>query len=80
MRKLWMILVMAGMYQITASAQDLVVTADGDSLNCKITQIKGDYVYFTFNYQNEVRNTLLPVSKVKFYQYNYTMFGHKFTF
>jgi len=71
MKKIWMILVMAGMYQVTALAQDLVVTSDGDSLNCKITQIKGDYVYFTFKYQNEIRNTLLPVTKVKFYQYNY---------
>jgi len=71
MKKIWMIFIMAGMYHVIALAQDLVVTADGDSLNCKITQIKGDYVYFTFRYQNEIRNTLLPVTKVKFYQYNY---------
>jgi len=71
MKKIWMILMMVGLHQITASAQDLIVTADGDSLNCKITQIRGDYVYFTFKYQNEVRNTFLPVTQVKQYQYSF---------
>jgi len=71
MKKIWLIFVLAGIYQITALAQDLIVTVDGDSLNCKITQMKGDYVYFTFRYQGEVRNTLLPVTQVKQYQYNY---------
>jgi len=57
--------------QFVVSAQDLLVTTAGDSLNCKITQIKGDYVYFTFTHQNEVRNTLMPKTQVKYYQYNF---------
>ena len=44
------------------NAQDLVVTDEGDTLNCKITKIKGDFVHFTFKYGDEVRNTLLNKS------------------
>lgn len=51
--------------------QDLVVLDKGDSLNCKITKIKGGYIYFTFKYENEIRNTLSPVSKIRIYQRNY---------
>lgn len=49
-------------------AQDLIVTAKGDSLNCKITKLKNDFIHFTFKYENEIRNTLLPVGQVKFHQ------------
>lgn len=54
-----------------AYAQDLIVTHEGDSLNCKITKIKKDHIYFTFSYKNEIRSTLLPISNVRFHQYNY---------
>ena len=33
--------------QFYVSAQDLIVTIEEDSINCKITQIRKDYVYFT---------------------------------
>jgi hypothetical protein len=66
-----LMIIIIALQQFTVSAQDLLVTADGDSLNCRITKIKGDYVYFTFKHQNEVRNTLLPKPQVKYYQYNY---------
>ncbi|OQC59765.1 MAG: hypothetical protein BWX51_01381 [Bacteroidetes bacterium ADurb.Bin012] len=52
-------------------AQDLIVTIDNDSINCKITKIKPDFIYFTFKYKNEIRNTLLPKSQVKYHQSNY---------
>lgn len=52
-------------------SQDLVVTAEGDSLNCKITKVKSDYIYFTFKHENEVRNTLLPLSDVKDHHFDY---------
>jgi hypothetical protein len=55
----------------TAKSQDLIVTNKGDSLNCEITKIKSDYIYFTFKYENEIRNTLLPVSQVKFFKKNF---------
>ena len=52
-------------------AQDLIVTNDGDSINCKITKIKTDNIYFIFKYENEVRNTLLPLYSVKSHQFNF---------
>ncbi len=55
----------------TAHAQDLIVTYEGDSLNCKITKIKDNFVYFIFTYDNSHRKTLLPLDKITYYQYNY---------
>lgn len=52
-------------------SQDLIVTADGDSMNCRITRIKGDNIYFTFRYKDEIRSTLLPVSQVRYHQTGY---------
>ena len=54
-----------------AYSQDLLITKEGDTLNCKITRIKDNNIYFTFKYKNEIRNTLLPFDKVSYYQYNY---------
>ena len=51
------------------SAQDLIVTTKGDSLNCKITKVKPDYIYFTFNNNGHTQNSLLPSSDVDYYQY-----------
>lgn len=52
-------------------SQDLIVTNENDTINCRITKIKGDNIYFTFKHKEEIRNTLLPKSKVKFHQYDY---------
>jgi len=52
-------------------AQDLIVTNEGDSINCKITKVKTDYVYFTFKHEEEIRSTLLPMSNVKTHQFDY---------
>ncbi len=49
-------------------SQDLIVTNEGDSLNCKITKIKHNNIYFTFKHKDEIRNTLLPVSSIKVYK------------
>jgi hypothetical protein len=56
---------------IHLQAQDLIVTNEGDSINCKITKVKSDNIYFVFKYKEEIRNTLLPVDQVAFYQKNY---------
>jgi len=56
---------------IPSQAQDLIVTSEGDSINCKITKVKADNIYFTFNHKDEIRNTLLPVNQVNYYQINY---------
>ena len=52
-------------------AQDLIVTAQGDSLNSKITKVEPDYVYFSINKDGGVLNTLLPMAEVRYYKYNY---------
>lgn len=49
----------------------MIVTHEGDSLNCRITKVKPDYIYFVFKHQEEVRNTLMPVSQVKTHQLGY---------
>lgn len=52
-------------------SQDLIVTNDGDSINCKITKVKAGNIYFTFKHKDEIRNTLLPVSSVKDHQFDF---------
>lgn len=51
------------------SAQDLIVTTKGDSLNCKITKVKSDNIYFTFSNNGNTFNSLLPMSNVDSYKY-----------
>lgn len=52
-------------------AQDLIVTNEGDSINCKITKVKTDNIYFTFKHKEEFRSTLLPMSNVRTHQFEY---------
>jgi len=58
-------------FSLNGVSQDLIVTTDLDSLNCRITKVKKDYIYFTFKYENEIRNTLLPTDKIQQYKQNY---------
>ncbi len=55
----------------TIFSQDLIVTNEGDSINCKITKVKTDNIYFTFKYKNEIRSTLLPLLQIKTHKFNY---------
>lgn len=52
-------------------AQDLLITNTNDSINCKITAEKSNFVYFNFMHQGEFRKTLLAKSNVKQIVYNY---------
>lgn len=56
---------------LTVFSQDLVVTSDGDSINCRITKVKSEFIYFTFMHQGEIRSTLLPVSQVVSHRFGY---------
>src|SRR5674476_484007 len=49
----------------TIYSQDLIVTTDNDSINCKITRTSKENIYFTFKHKDEIRNTLLPFDRVK---------------
>lgn len=70
MKKAFLFLTFLFSMQLIA-AQDLIVTTQGDSIECKITKIKPDYIYFIFKHKNEIRNTLLAKWAVKDYHYNY---------
>jgi len=52
-------------------SQDLIVRNNGDSINCKINEVKKGIIRFHFIYKGELRNTLLPLDQVKSYHYNY---------
>ncbi len=64
-------LILITLLPVLAFSQDLIVTQKGDSLNCKITKERDDFIYFTFKYDDEIRNTLLPESDVKTFSYNF---------
>jgi len=73
MKKIYIILILLIAVYESGKSQDLIVTNKNDSINCNITQIRSDYIHFTYKYENEIRNTLLHVSQVKYFQkYFYT--------
>jgi hypothetical protein len=74
MKKL-LVLLAAVILSIPAFSQDLIVTNEGDSVNCKITKVKADNIYFTFKHKDEIRSTLLPVSNIRNHQFDYYQQG-----
>ena len=52
-------------------SQDLIVTTENDSINCKIMSDKGDIIRFNFMQDNEFRKTLISKNEVKTYSYDY---------
>lgn len=71
MKRFIVFLLVVCYYSIDLYAQDIIVTAEGDSLSCKITKQNKEYIYFTYEYEMEVRNTLLPMQQVSFFAKNY---------
>lgn len=71
MKKLTIILGLITVCTLHAFAQDLIVTDKNDSLNCNIFSIDKDFIYFSHIYEEETRTTLIPKSKVSFYQKKY---------
>lgn len=70
MKNIWVFILLSCVAN-SLYAQDLIVTNEGDSINCKITKVKTDHIYFTFKHVNEIRSTLLPMSNVKVHQFDY---------
>ena len=58
-------------YFTNSLGQDLIVTTKNDSILCKITKEKSDFIYFTFKHEGEIRNTLLPRNQITYYEKNY---------
>ena len=52
-------------------AQDLIVTNNGDSLNCKITKIKNKEISFTYKHLGKITSTRLRLDEVKVCQFKY---------
>lgn len=52
-------------------SQDLIVTVENDSINCKIYKVKRDFIYFTFKREDEIRNVLINMSELKVYKFNF---------
>ena len=69
--KKYLIIIIITYFSINVFSQDLIITNEGDTLNCKITKVKTDNIYFTFKHKEEIRNTLLPLLSVKTYKYDY---------
>jgi len=70
MRIIFTFLVLVFFSQVVLS-QDLIVTTSGDSINCKITKVKNENIYFTFKHKDEIRNTLLPLERVSYHSANF---------
>lgn len=56
---------------LTGKSQDLIVTVGGDSLNCKISKIKQEYILYKYLNKGKIRKSLLPLYEVTHYEYNY---------
>ncbi|MBI4947602.1 MAG: hypothetical protein HY840_14510 [Bacteroidetes bacterium] len=69
-----MIFIVTGFAQ--AKSQDLIVTAKGDSLNCRISKIHKSNVYFSRITNREIKDSVLPVSQITYYQINYFIGGN----
>lgn len=56
---------------VSLQAQDLIVTKEGDSLNCAITKVEKDFIYFRTAKDGGVLNTQLPMPEISYYRYRY---------
>ncbi len=52
-------------------SQDLIVTKTGDSINCKITKVDPNTIFFLVNRNLEIKNTFLAISEVTYHQYKF---------
>jgi len=56
---------------VNVFSQDLILTNDGDSIDCRITKETKEYIYFTFKHKDGVRKTLIANSDVIYHQTDY---------
>ncbi len=71
MNRILILLVLTALTTTNTFGQDLIVTTNNDTINCKITKIKKEYIYFTFSQNGDIRNTLLPLNEVNIFTENY---------
>lgn len=70
MKRLSLIIVILALYSM-GYTQDLIVTLQGDSINCRITKIESEFIHFTYNHSGEIRNTLLRDTQIAHMEYGY---------
>lgn len=56
---------------LSVLSQDLIVTNEGDSINCRIIKVQTGNIYFLFRNNLDIRTTQLPLSKINYHQYNF---------
>ncbi|MCF8336667.1 MAG: hypothetical protein K9I74_01665 [Bacteroidales bacterium] len=71
MKKYLFLLLLFSFANVHVFSQDLIVTNEEDSINCRITEVKENYIYFTFKSNDEFRSTLIPISDTKHHQKDY---------
>ena len=52
-------------------AQDLIVTSKGDSVNCLITKVSKEHVYFVYKNGEKATRTLMPADQVTYHKKKY---------
>lgn len=71
MKKILLFVFMLLSYVQYSVAQDLIVTAKGDSINCQITRQQNSIVYFDYVQNNKVKSTLIPADQIVVIQKGY---------
>jgi hypothetical protein len=69
--KLILYILVLGIFSSILKAQDLIVTKNGDSLNCRIIKTNNDYFYLTIKRDNEIRNTEVSKTDVVYSEYGF---------
>ena len=67
MKQLFYTMVFSSICFIQAQSQDLIVTAQNDSLNCRIKKVYGGDVYFSIIKNNALSDSILTQPLVKYY-------------
>jgi Outer membrane protein beta-barrel domain len=63
------ILLLSGLNALRA--QDLIVTSKGDSVNCLITKVSKEHIYFVYKNGEKATKTLMPVNQVTSHKKKY---------
>ncbi len=71
MKKIISSAILSLLFSSSVWSQDLIVTNANDTINCKITKVKSDNIFFTFKQGDEYSSTLIPTSSVKYHQLEY---------
>lgn len=71
MKKAFSILILFYFFSQGIICQDLIVTKSNDSIHCKITKLKKDNLYFVFENEGQYQSTLIPLSEINSYKYDF---------